>query len=277
MTPENFDPTAFRDFERISHSDRAESYHDQFAAVTGRAIEPLLDAAQVVAGKRHLDVAAGPGHLAGRAAQRGAEVTGVDLAPPMVELASKLYPSVTFREALAEQLPFADQSFDAVTCGFGVGHFPDSPRVLTEIVRVLAPGGRAALSWWDGFERNRINGIFYDAMIRLKIAAPGVVPAGPPIDQFSDRARFAQLLRSAGLTRVSVEGVTFTHALASAGAFWTMAMGSFARAASVIAAQSEAVQRQIKAAVSEAASRYATADGLAIPVAFLVASGTRAA
>ena len=55
-----------------------------------------------------------------------------------------------------------------------------------------------------------------------------------------------------------------------------MAMGSFARASSVIGAQSETLQREIRAAVGEAAARYTSPDGLAIPVAFLVASGTRA-
>lgn len=243
--------------------------------MTGHAIEPLLDAAQVVAGTRLLDVAAGPGHLAGRAVQRGARVIGVDLAPAMVKLAAKLHPGVTFREASAEHLPFLDRSFDAVTCAFGVGHFPDAPQVVAEIVRVLAPGGWATLAWWDRFAHNRINGIFYDAMTRLKIAAPDAVPAGPPIDQFSDRERLAQLLRGAGLTSVRVEQVSLSHPLRDADALWTMAMGSFARASSVIAAQSEAVRREIRTAVSEAASRYATSNGLAIPVAFLVASGTR--
>ena len=103
-----FDPDAFRDFERAAHSRKAESYHGQFSAVTDHAIRPLLDAAKVGGGTRLLDVAAGPGHLAGTAAQRGARVTGVDLAPAMVALASKLHPDVTFREASADRLPFPD-------------------------------------------------------------------------------------------------------------------------------------------------------------------------
>ncbi len=213
----DFDADAFRDFERVAHGRKAASYHDLFSAVTDRAIEPLLDAAQVRAGTRLLDVAAGPGHLAGRAARRGAQATGVDLAPAMVALASRLYPDVVFGEAPAERVPFPDASFDAVTCGFGVGHFPEPQRVLAEFARLLAPGGIAALAWWDGFERNRINGIFHETIARLGISAPGVVPAGPPMDQFSDRERFAQLLRSAGLTDVRVEPVTFEHTPASSG------------------------------------------------------------
>ncbi|MET0668545.1 MAG: methyltransferase domain-containing protein [Xanthobacteraceae bacterium] len=271
----DFDPDAFRDFERAAHSRKAESYHGRFAAVTDRAIGPLLEAAKVRGGTRLLDVAAGPGHLAAAAAQHGARVTGVDLAPAMVALASKLHPDVSFREASADRLPFPDASFDAVTCAFGVGHFPDPVRVLAEFARVLAPGGIAALAWWDGFERNRINGIFHEALLRLKISAPGVVPAGPPIDRYSDCERFAQLLRDAGLNDVRVEQVSFEHSLRDADQFWDMAMGSFARASSVIGTQSEQTQREIREAVSAAASRYKSGSGLAVPVAFLVAAGTR--
>lgn len=272
----NFDAAVFRDFERAAHGRRAGSYREQFAAVTARAIEPLLDAAGVSSGTRLLDVASGPGELAAQAVLRGARVTGVDLAPEMIALAARLCPEAAFREASADALPFGDASFDAVTCAFGVGHFPDAARVAAEIVRVLRPGGRAALAWWDGFAQNRINGVFYDAMTRLKIAAPpGTVPAGPPIDQFSDRERFAQLLRGAGLADVTVEAVSFIHSLPDADALWRMAMGSFARASSVIAAQNDDVQRAIRAAVTQEAARYAVADGLTIPVAFLVASGTR--
>ena len=163
--------------------------------------------------------------------------------------------------------------FDAVTCAFGVGHFPDPVRALAEFVRVLAPGGIAVLAWWDGFERNRINGIFHETLLRLKISAPGAVPAGPPNDRYSDRERFAQLLRNAGLSGVRVEPVSFEYSLRDVDQLWDMAMGSFARASSVIGAQSEQTQGEIRAAVGEAASRYKSANGLAVPVAFLVASG----
>jgi len=273
----DFDAEAFRRFEREAHGRKAVSYHERFAAVTQRAIAPLLDAARVGAGTRLLDVAAGPGHLAAAAARRGARVTGVDLAPEMVAIACRLYPTVTFQEAQAEQLPFPDGSFDAVTCAFGVGHFPEPECVLAEFSRVLAPGGVAALAWWDGFARNRINGIFHETILLLGVSAPHAVPAGPPMDRYSDGVRFAELLDSAGLEEVAIGEVSFEHRVHDADELWMMAMGSFARASSLIGAQSEAVQRDIRAAVGAAASRYATADGLAIPVAFLIASGMRAA
>jgi SAM-dependent methyltransferase len=275
MSGPSIDADAFRDFERAAHSRNAATYLNLFTVVTDRANEPLLDAALVGRGTRLLDVAAGPGRMAQAGAARGAKAIGVDLAPAMVAIARGLYPEIEFREASADALPFADASFDAVVCSFGLGHFPDAERVIAEIRRVLAPQGRVALSWWKGFSRNRINGLFHEAIGRLAMSVPGVLPQGPPMDRFSDRARFAEFLRSAGFENVQVTGVSFTHRLRDADELWELAMGSFARAAATIGAQSEAVRHQIRAVVTEAAQQYATPDGLEIPVAFLVGAGVR--
>ena len=177
---------------------RAKTYYDAFSAVTNRAIEPLLDAAQVREGTKLLDVASGPGTLAGRAAQRSAIVVGTDIAPSMVALARELHPTLSFREASAEDLPFAPSSFDCVVSSFGIGHFSAPGRALAEFARVLAPKGRVALSWWDGFEKNRINGIFFDVISELGINASDALPAGPSVGQFSDPDKFAETLRAAG-------------------------------------------------------------------------------
>jgi SAM-dependent methyltransferase len=275
MSDAPIDPNAFRDFERAAHDRNAGSYHEFFSAVTDRAIAPLLDAAGVRAGTRLLEVAAGPGRLARAAALRGARVTGVDLAPAMVALARSLHPDLEFREGSADALPFADASFDAVVCGVGLGHFPEPERAAAEFVRVLAPGGRAAVTWWEGFAHNRINGIFYDALARFAVSTPASPPAGPPIDRFSDRGRLAEFLRAAGLAAVRVESVSFVHRLRDADELWALAMGSFARASATIRAQTDDVRRRIRAAVTEAARAHASAAGLDIPVAFLVGSGAR--
>jgi len=275
MSGAPIDPQAFRDFERAVHNSNAHTYHDLFREVTDRAIAPLLDAAGVGPRTRFLDVAAGPGGLAGEAARRGAHAIGVDLAPAMVALASKLHPGVEFREASADRLPFDDASFDAVACAFGLGHFPEPERAVAEFARVLAPGCRVALAWWDDFSRSRINGIFFDALARHAQPTPNAPPAGPPMDRYSDRDRFAELLRSAGLDAVRVEGVSFRHRLRDADALWELGMGSLARASSMIRAQTEAVQGQIRLAVADIARAYASDGGLDVPVAFLVASGAR--
>jgi len=275
MSGAPIDPQAFRDFERAVHNSNANTYHDLFREVTDRAIAPLLDAAGVGPRTRFLDVASGPGSLAAEAARRGARATGVDLAPAMVALASKLHPGVEFREASADQLPFNDSSFDAVACAFGLGHFPEPERAVAEFARVLAPGCRVALAWWDDFSRSRINGIFFDALARHAQPTPNAPPAGPPMDRYSDRDRFAELLRAAGRDAVRGEGGAFRHRLRDADALWELGMGSLARASSMIRAQTEAVQGQIRLAVADIARTYASDGGLDMPVAFLVASAGR--
>lgn len=183
---------AFSNFEKTTHNKLAESYHDAFSAVTNRAIEPLLKAAHVGAGTRLLDVATGPGTLAAKAAERGARVIGNDIAPAMVALAGTLHPHLDFREGSAEDLPFAASAFDCVVSGFGVGHFSRPEHVLSEFARVLVPKGRVALSWWDGFSKNRINGIFFEAITSWESAPLAHCPLDPPLTGFQTRTSSPQ-------------------------------------------------------------------------------------
>jgi len=154
-------------------------------------------------------------------------------------------------------LPFAPSSFDAVVSGFGVGHFSRPERVLSEFARVLVPKGRVALAWWDGFGKNRINGIFFEAINELKISAPGALPAGPAVDRFSDPDQFAAILRAADFEVVGVDYISFAYPLKTVDELWDLALGSFVRVSTVILAQSAEVQQ----------SRQGGADGAAICVA----------
>ena len=86
--------------------------------LTSQLVDPLLDAAGVGPDMRVLDLATGPGYAAARAAERGRTVVGVDIAPSMVRLARRLHPTLEFREADAEALPFQDCSFDAAVSNF---------------------------------------------------------------------------------------------------------------------------------------------------------------
>jgi len=266
---------AFSDFEKSSHDKLAESYHDAFSAVTNRAIEPILQAVHVENGTRLLDVATGPGALAAKAAERGARVVGIDIAPAMIVLAHTLHPHLDFREGSAEDLPFAASSFDCVVSGFGVGHFSRPEHVLTEFARVLVPKGRVALSWWDGFGKNRINGIFFEVIKELGISAPGALPAGPAVDRFSDPDQFAAVLRAAGFKVVGIDYISFSHPLKNVDELWELALGSFVRVSTVIQAQNADVQQRIRQKVEEVARQYASPNGLQIPIAFRVITGLR--
>jgi SAM-dependent methyltransferase len=110
-----------RAFERQGHDALAKSYHEFFAAVTALATDALFDDVHLHPGAHLLDVASGPGALTAEAANRGARAVGVDLSPQMIELAHRLYPTIEYREADVEHLPFPDHTFDAVVCALRGG------------------------------------------------------------------------------------------------------------------------------------------------------------
>ncbi len=112
----------------------------------------LVDAAQITAGERVLDVATGTGNAALEAAARGARVTGVDITPELfsVARARAIYAEVPLGLTLgdAEELPFEDGSFDVVISAFGVQYAPRRDVAMAELTRVCRPGGRIAVANW---------------------------------------------------------------------------------------------------------------------------------
>ena len=158
------DAQAFTAFESSAHDRIAGAYAEHFAPLTSLALGPLLDAARVAAGQRVLDVASGPGVAAAAALGRGAAAIGVDVSPGMVALAQRAHPGADFRVADVVALPFPDGAFEAVLCNFALGHFPKPEAALAECVRVLAPGGTLAFSWWDRPERQRVQGLFRETI-----------------------------------------------------------------------------------------------------------------
>ena len=119
--------------------------------------ETLCEALDLRAGQKVLDVAAGNGNASLAAARRWCAVTSTDYVPALLERgrarAAAEGLAMTFREADAEALPFADGSFDAVVSTFGVMFTPDQDKAASELARVCRPGGKIGLANWtpDGF------------------------------------------------------------------------------------------------------------------------------
>src|SRR5690242_18966369 len=95
------------------------------------------------------------------------------------------------------------------------------------------------------------------------------------MERFSDPQTLADFLRATGLTDVRVQSITSTHRFAGLDELWEQATGSFVTASSLVCAQTDDLQRTIRQAVTEVAREYASADGLNIPIAFLVVSGRK--
>jgi ubiquinone/menaquinone biosynthesis C-methylase UbiE len=264
-----------RAFERQGHDALAKSYHAFFSAVTALATNPLLDVVRLRSGTRLLDVASGPGALAAEAANRGARSVGVDLSPRMIELAQRLYPAVEFREADVEHLPFPDHAFDAVVCAFGLGHFPRPELAVAECVRTLSPGGCIAFAWWDDPARQRIQGMFREAIAEIGVSVPSDVPQGHNVFRFSNSGEFLRLLEGAGLTEVAVTEYAATYFVPDIETLWRGGLGSLVLTGAVIRHQDQATQDLIRAAFERCASVYKSADGLNLPIAFMIGSGQR--
>jgi ubiquinone/menaquinone biosynthesis C-methylase UbiE len=119
--------------------------------------ESLCEALDLRAGSRLLDVAAGNGNATLAAARRFADVTSTDYVPGLLAQAEKRALAeglaVRFQDADAENLPFADGSFDVVLSTFGVMFTPNQERAAAELARVTRPGGQIGLANWtpDGF------------------------------------------------------------------------------------------------------------------------------
>ena len=114
--------------------------------------EMLCEAVDLRSGQRVLDVAAGNGNATLAAARRFADVVSTDYVGALLErgrerAAAERLP-VTFQEADAENLPFADASFDVVLSTFGVMFTPDQERAARELTRVCRPGGKIGLANW---------------------------------------------------------------------------------------------------------------------------------
>jgi SAM-dependent methyltransferase len=148
------------DFAAIKQRQQATWASGDFAiiGVTLQIVgESLAEAADICAGERVIDIAAGNGNATLAAAHRFAKVMSTDYVPALLEkgrmraAAEGLH--VEFREADAEALPFPDASFDLALSTFGVMFTPDHVRSSSEMMRVVRDGGRIGMANWtpEGF------------------------------------------------------------------------------------------------------------------------------
>jgi SAM-dependent methyltransferase len=179
------------------------AYEAVFEPLSNAFAQCALDLLALRTGERLIDIGAGSGGATLLAAARGAEVLAVDASARMVERIRERARSSAARRIEAETmdgmaLAVAECSFDAALSVFGVILFPDAPRGLREIARVLKPGGRAAIVTWTESERyeliNRL--VAAIAKVRGQQPAPATIPAQL---RFRDPAAFRELLGGAGL------------------------------------------------------------------------------
>lgn len=146
----------------------------------------LVRFAQVAPGERVLDVACGTGVVAITAARMGATVEGLDLTPALLERARQnaalAGASIDFQEGDVEALPYPDASFDVVLSQFGHMFAPRPEVAISEMLRVLRPGGRLAFSTWP--PDDYVGRIF--SLAGRQLPPPPGAPAPAPPPQWGD-------------------------------------------------------------------------------------------
>jgi ubiquinone/menaquinone biosynthesis C-methylase UbiE len=171
---------------------------------TRGATEAILEAGQVRPGMNVLDLASGVGDpalpLAVAVGPTG-HVTATDIGPDMISLAEEMaqtkgLTNISFQIANAESLPFANESFDLVTCRFGVMLFPDPVAAMKECRRVLKHGARVALVAWGAKEQPFFTTTGGILLKYVQMPAPDA--DAPHLFMFGERGRLRRTLEAAG-------------------------------------------------------------------------------
>jgi ubiquinone/menaquinone biosynthesis C-methylase UbiE len=191
-----------------------ENYERYFVPAIGRPLAAeLIEAADLQPGERVLDVACGTGIITRLAAERvgpTGKVAGLDLNPGMLGVARAVTPpdlTVEWYESNAESMPLADAEFDVVLSQLGLQFMADKPAALSEMYRVLKPGGRLALS--VGGPTPPPFAIFAEALGRH--ISPQISPFVHMVFSLNDPDVLRTLVSGAGFRDVSVE--TYTRKL----------------------------------------------------------------
>jgi SAM-dependent methyltransferase len=270
------DFAAFKELEIRGWTDasKAAGYVNLFAQASNQAIGPLLDAVGANSGLDALDLCCGQGNVSEALIARGCKVTGADFSPAMLEMARRRVPGATLVEADAQDLPFADSTFDIVVSNLGICHVPDQPLALRQARRVLKPGGQFGMTVWCGPPVGTAYGMLYNAIKTL--GAPEIAaPPGPDFHLFADRAAAERLLSEAGFSIVKHTIVDCAWQYDRPDGFVQMFEHGTVRAAMVLASQPSQNREAIrKALTDEVRARFGNGNRWRVPAPAALISAT---
>ena len=258
-----------------AHADYADT---RAAAVTAR----LLERTDPRPGDRVLELACGAGGVGIAAAERvgrdGAVVLS-DVAEAMTVIAAERaaargLENITTRRLDLEDIDEPDGSYDVVVCREGLMFALDPARAVSEINRVLGPGGRAAAAVWGPRDRNPWLGVVFDA-VTAQMGVPIPPPGIPGPFALADAGHLAELFSDAGFGDVAVAECAAPMPASSFEEWWMRTAALAGPLANVLAALPDEAAQALEARARDASRAYETPDGLEFPGVTLIAFGQR--
>jgi SAM-dependent methyltransferase len=274
-----------KDQQRSQWRDAADAW-DRYFEWYSRAFAPLMiwcaDAIAAAPGMRVLDVAAGSGQPSLTIAPRiqpGGTILGIDFSPEMVAVAERRArhsgaANVSFRTMDAEQLELPDGSFDAVTCACGLIFFPDAHRALTEMRRVLKPGGRVAIGVWDEPSKSPFVTVGGGAVSQFHAATPPNSNS-PGAFRFAKPDALERVLRDAGFVDVTLASAPMPIEFGSTQQYWEIFTECAAGIKTKISTLSNEEQMQLRRLVDELAAPHIVNGRLRLTATPLCAAARR--
>ena len=248
----------------------------------GPVTSELIEEARIGGGQSVLDIATGPGEpalsivpLVGPLGR----VCGIDPIPDMIagarREASRLeLKNVQFEVAFADQLPFPDNSFDAVVSRFGVMFFPSPLEAVREILRVLKPGGRLVFAVWHFAAKNPFHSVL-SRVIDRHVDPPVLEPDAPDTFRFAAPGKLLEIVKQAGVTAASERLMQFTiDAPISAEDYWTLRL-EMSKIRERIGVLSKEQLAELKREALESIGEYSTERGVSLPAEVLIVSGVK--
>ncbi|MGB3305282.1 MAG: class I SAM-dependent methyltransferase [Thermomicrobiales bacterium] len=190
---------------RAQYGAVGDAYVKSTGHATGNDLARMVEVATPTSADILLDIATGGGHVARTFAPHVSHVIASDLTPEILQHAAAFFKelgltNVETRIADAEELPFADASFDIVTCRIAPHHFPRPDRFVSEVARVLRPGGRFVLI--DSTVPEGEAGVFFNRFEQLR---------DPSHVRSLTIPEWESLISTAGLALATVESFTKRH------------------------------------------------------------------